>query len=231
MITELIEAPDVVELVRDRIAALLLEESNNQKVLAAAAVPPKDPALWALRIFVERTNPWAEFYDGDESLEDVTINETPIVNVSFDSSTQNKSKSNTISGVHTTATFNVDVYAVGVSKDTPEGHTPGDAAAAIEVARAVRLVRKILMAGEQADLGMTGVVGERWVAGITAFQPSIDGETVQQIVANRIVFEVSFREDSPQVSGEPFEGTTVTVKRAGTGEIYFTARYGGDEEE
>lgn len=229
MIAELIDKRDTFEIVLEQVGAILLAETAAQQQLAIAA--EKDPTLWALRIFLERSNPWGDFIEGDivaEGEESPAINATPIVNVSLDSLNFDPATSNSVSRQKASATFNIDCYAIGVSEsDGASGHTPGDERAALEVQRAVKLVRNILMAAEYIHLGMQGTVWKRGVQSVTMFQPQLDGRAVEQIVAARISLQVDFNELSPQVLGEPLELISATVKRRGdTGEIYFTAGYG-----
>jgi len=220
LITELIDKTDNSELVRDQIAAIIAVEAAAQEALATAA--GKDPRLWRLRTFLERSNPWSEFQEDVADQADAT----PIVNVSFESASADMSASNVVERQKMAGSFNVDCYGYGLSAAEDDGgHVAGDEAAALEAQRAVRLVRNILMAGHYTYLGMRGVVWKRWPQSVTAFQPAIDGRTVQQIVACRLVLQVEYSEFSPQVQGEELELISATVKRAETGEIYITADY------
>lgn len=221
LITELIDKQDVVEIVRDQIAAILVTELAEQQVLAAAAVPAKDPELWKLRVFVDRSNPWAEFIDAPAQIAAI-----PIINISLDNENFDGRSSNVVESQKSTAVFNIDCYGYGVSEDVDGGgHIPGDARATSEVLRAVRLVRNILMSAHYAYLAMRGTVMKRWTQSITVFQPPLDMNAVQQITGARLALQVDFREFSPQVQGETIELIAGTIKRAETGEIYLRANY------
>lgn len=218
-ITQLITGADTSELVRDQIAAILAVEIAEQQVLAAAA--SEDPNLWKLRIFSERTNPWAEFIDAPEQSQAF-----PIVNVALDNLNYDGRASNTVERQKATGIYHIDCYGYGVSEDDgATGHIPGDARAALEAQRAVRLVRRILMAATYSYLGMRGTVWRRWIQSVNIFRPTLDGNVVQQIVAARIAVQVEFNEFSPQVQGEPLELVSGAVLRKETGEIYFEADY------
>lgn len=224
LITELIDKVDVSEVIRDQLGALLLVETTKQQELAAAAA--RDPALWAFRVFSERTNPWAEFIDlPDDDTVDPSIDLTPIVHVWWDGITFDKSASNVVERQKGTSTFNVDVYTVGVSAATLEGHQPGDQAARLEMARVVRLVRNILMSAQYTYLGLRGTVWNRWIASIETFEPPMDVRAAQRIGAARIVLQVDHSEFSPQAPVVQLEGITVNVERGETGQLYFTAKY------
>ena len=216
MIAELIDKVDNFELVRDQIAAILVSEIANQQTLAADAGLP--PESWKLRVFTERSNPWEQFLDDADT--------SPLVNVWYDSSTFPQGKSNAIERQASETTYNIDCYGYGRSKDLPTGgHTPGDQDAAIEVQKAVRLVRNILMAAEYTYLGMRGLVWQRWPQSATVFQPQQDGHQAQQIVGARIALRVIFNEFSPQVEPVTLEFLSIDVIRKEDGEIVLEADY------
>lgn len=218
-ILELIDKVDVSEVIRDQIAGILVVESANQQVLAAEATPtPKDPRLWALRVFVERSNPWAEYQDAPAQLD-----ATPIVNVSVDSGEYDRSASNVVERQKTAGTFNIDCYGYGISAAAGGGHDPGDARASLEAQRAYRLVRNILMSGQYTYLGLTrGVVGRRWPLRFQVFKPQAEDHNAIHVIGLRLQLEVTFNEFSPQVQGEPLETISAQLKRAETGEVYLT---------
>jgi hypothetical protein len=224
-ITQLIDRPDNLERVRDQIGAILLVEQENQQALAREA--GKDPELWRLRIFSERSNPWEVFRDQDSEEEDEEFDRAPVINVTFDSESFDKSTGNTVERQTALGTFNVDCYAQAIAKDDPEGlgHEAGDEAAAKEAHRAARLVRSILMAGAYTYLGMRGVVGRRWVQSITVFQPQAGGQSIEHVVAARVAFQVEFNEFSPQVEGQLLELVSASVRRADNGQLLFAADY------
>lgn len=216
MITQLIDKQDGFERVRDQIAAILKANVSKQMALAEAA--GKDPTLWELRIFSERTNPWEEFQDA-EGLK------TPIVNVWYDSSDFDDAGSSSVNDQKTNGMFNVDIYTCGTSVETAEGHSSGDESSALTSHRAIRLCRNILMSGAYTYLGLRGFVWGRKVTAINTFQPSADDATVQNIIGARISFRVTFVEQSPQVEYENLEEIGVQVKRAETGEILMKLEY------
>ena len=219
-ITTLIDKQDTSEIVRDQIAQILADEVASQMVLAVAG--GKDPEDWKLRIFTERSNPWEQFLNPDET----GFDDSPIVNVWFDSSTYDPAASNILERQKTEGVFNIDCYGYGRSKDDGgTGHEPGDKEAAFEVQRALRLVRNILMAATYTYLNLRGVVWQRWPQSITVFQPQLDGRQMQQIVAARLAFRVQYNEFSPQVESVELETVAVDVKRTEDGEIVAQAQY------
>jgi hypothetical protein len=217
MISTLIDKKDTFEIIRDKIALILATEVANQMALATAG--GKDPDDWKLRIFSERSNPW-------EQLLNEQTDRSPIINVWFDNSNFDAASSNILERQKTEGVFNIDCYGYGTSSDVPSGgHTPGDKDAALEVQKALRLVRNILMAAEYTYLGLRGAVGSRWPQSMTVFQPQSDGRQMQQIVGARLALRVVFNEFSPQVPSETLELVSVDGKRAENGEIIDEADY------
>lgn len=216
MIPTLIDKQDSFEIVRDEIAAILALETANQQALATAA--GKDPELWKLRVYTERSNPWEAWLNSQ-------ADSSPIVNVWFDTASYNGAASDTLERQMAEATYNVDVYGLGISASNGTGHVPGDQEAAEEAHRAARLVRNILMAAEYAYLGQRGLVGKRWPQSLTSFQPQMTDNAIQQVVAVRLAFVVQFNEFAPQVESQPLELLSVDVKRAEDGAIVAEADF------
>lgn len=222
-ITTLIDKQDSFEIVRDKIAEILLTESASQQVLATAA--GKDKRLWELRVFTERDDPWSEFQDAPTE----QLDAPPIVNITFETSSFNKGASNPIERQQSTVTYNIDCYGYGVARSKGTGHTAGDKEAAFVSQRAAKLVRNILMAAHyiRLDLPVATVgVGLRWVQSMTEFKPQLDDRSVQQVIGTRISFEVTMNEFSPQIVGEILEVVSITVFREETGEVFLTAQFG-----
>jgi hypothetical protein len=217
MITELIDKQDSFEIIRDQIAAILVTEVANQMQLATDG--GKDPNDWKLRVFKERSNPW-------ELLLNEQVDLSPIVNVWFDNTNFDPSAGSTVERQKTESVFNIDCYGYGLSEDEPGGgHKPGDREAALEVHKAIRLVRNILMAAPYTYLGLRGLVWQRWPQSITVFQPQLDGRQMQQIVGARVAFRVVFNEFSPQVTPETLDLVSVTIDELETGELLVNADY------
>ena len=122
--------------------------------------------------------------------------------------------------------FNIDCYGFGLSSDDPMGgFNPGDRESATEVHRAIRLVRNILMASIYKDLQLPGLVGLRWPQSVNIFQPELNANPAQNILAARISFNVTYNEFAPQSEGMPLELLSATIKRVEDGEIVIQADY------
>lgn len=216
-ITTLIDKKDNFEIIRDQIAAILVLESTSQQALAVLAA--KDPKEWKLRVFTERSNPW-------ELFQDANAEQTPIINVWYGSSNFDKKSSNAMERQHSASVYNIDIYALGVSRDIPGGgHTPGDEDAAFRVQAAIKLVRNMLMASIYTYLDLRGLVWGRWPQSVNVFQPQVEGKELQQVIGARIVMAVDFNEFSPQFEPETLEFVAIDVKRTEDGEIILEADY------
>jgi hypothetical protein len=213
----LIDKQDNFEIVRGQLATILAAETAAQQALATTAA--RDPREWAFRVFIERSDPWSEFQDGDDDALDVT----PIVNVVYDSTRFDKSQGNVVQRQRGEMQFHIDCYAYGVAADDgDDGHVAGDHAAALALGRTVRLVRNILMASEYIALGLPAVIGRRWINTVQVFQPPSGQEALQKVLGARITLEVLANEFSPQYEGVPLELVAATVRRD-TGEVLLTA--------
>ncbi len=216
-IPTLIDKFDTFELVRDQISLILVSEVASQMALATTA--GEDPDLWKMRVFVERINPWEQFLNDQ-------ADKSPLINISYDTSTFDPSAGNVINKQQTDGIFNIDCYGFGISQDVPGGgHIAGDKDAAFAVQRSLRLVRNILMAAEYVHLGLRGTVGQRWFQSISVFQPQLDERPVQKIVGARMTLRVIFNEFSPQFVPETLELVSIDIKRTEDGEIVLEADY------
>lgn len=222
MALPLIDKFDNFELVRGAITAILATEVANQMALAEAAA--KDPTPWDFGVFEERSTPWEALFD--ESTGSVT-SETPLVNVWYDSANFPKDKGDTIERQASDGVYNIDIYAAAVSTNdrTGTGYLPGDRQAALNLQRVIRLVRNILMSGENAYLQLRGTVWSRWIQSINSFQPQLSDRPAIHVQAARIAFAVRFNEFSPQATPETLETIFATVKRESDGKVLVEAEY------
>jgi hypothetical protein len=161
----------------------------------------------------------------DNQMTLATHDNTPVVNVWYDSSNYPEDVGGTVHRQKTTSTYNIDIYARGIATQTAEGHTPGDLAATIAAQRALMLTRNILMCANNTYLQLRGTVAKRWPTTVQAFQPEIDAEHTTQVRAHRITLSVEHNEFSPQYDGAPLEEIGVTIFRAETGQILAQADY------
>jgi len=214
-IQELIDKQDNFEIIRDEIAAILAVETASQQALATAA--GEDPNDWKFLVYLERSNPWERYLNSED--------QTPIVNVWFDSTVFDEAASNNIKQQKGEGVFNIDCYGRGLARADGAGHVAGDKEASTECHRVVRLVRNILMSSYYTYLDMRGVVWRRWIQSINIFQPQDTERAAQQVVAGRIALSVHYNEFSPQYVAETLELLSAQVTRASDGLVYAEADY------
>ena len=217
MIDTLIDKQDNFEVIRDNVAAILVSEVAEQQRLAVENL--KDPLLWKLRIFTERSNPWEQFLNNPHD-------KSPVVNIWYDNSNFPEASGNISERQKSETILNIDCYGYETSSNNGAGgHNPGDQEAAFAMQRTIRLVRNILMAAEYTYLGLRGLVWQRWIQSITAFQPQQGNNPIQDVMAGRIALRVGFNEFSPQVTPQDLELVSVDVLRTEDGQIVLEADY------
>lgn len=212
LIQTLIDKQDTFEIVRDKVALILAEESAQQQQLAVA--DGKDPALWKLRVFTERTNPW-EFLRTDDGRPPADL--SPVVCVWYESSNLDQRASQTIDRQQMEATFHLDVYGAGVTEVLAggAGQVAGDETAAKEAQRGARLVRNILMADSYVTLGIDralGLVGQRHISTIQTFQPEFANQNAWQLAGLRLALQVKVSELGPQTPAVILEEISAIVR-------------------
>lgn len=208
-------------LIGDRIAAILLAESARQKQLATDE--DRDPAPYDIRVFRERSNPWDEYNNPEAEYADLR----PIVNVWFDNHNIDRNASNSINRSKVTAVYNIDCYAIGLARETDDGHTTGDHESAQRSDETAEFVRAVLMSGYYRFLGyprQCPVVWDRRVEAITSFQPQLENSVVQGIHATRVALHVDFNEEGPEATPTTLEEISVSVRSLKTGEHVLSMR-------
>jgi len=217
----LIDKVDTFELVRDQIALILLLESTNQHSLALAAGKKDD--FYNVRIFTERANPFNDFQNIDT---DPDADKRPIININYENSNFPLDRGNVVEKQTSESSFNIDMFACAISESKGSaGHIPGDEAAAKALHAVIRLVRNILMSALNTYLQLRGTVTKRWPQSINMFQPDQNQNTVQNVIAARMILTVDFGETSQQIAGEALEVINNSIKRAEDGSIVLSAEY------
>ena len=218
-IPTLIDKFDTFELVRDQVAAILVAERDAQMALAIAG--SQDPERWNLGVFIERSNPWADFESAPSAA-------TPIVSISFDSSSFDDNASNTFERQKSVALYDIVCFGYGKSAEDGAGHIPGDRRAMLEAQRACRLVRNILMAVEHRYLGLRGLVWGRSLRSIRAVGSPTEKRPAIHIGVMHLVLEAHFNEFSPQFVPEELEAVVAQLEVAPSGQV-ITARFGAPD--
>ena len=206
----LIDKRDSFEIILDQLCGILLVESARQFELAQAA--GKDPKLWDMLVYQERSNPFEEFLHATGA-----STPAPIVNVWYDTSSYQKAGSDVVRKQRAESTYNIDVIGGGVAHDQQHGHAPGDKAAVQAVHRTLRLCRNIVMAAEYTYLALprTFVAG-RWPDSLQKFQPTTgDNRPIMNVVGARLTLTVTHNEYAPQIEGDDLDLISVTVEDDG----------------
>lgn len=222
-ITTLIDKLDNKSIVRDQIAGLLVLESKEQQDLALAA--GKDPRRWKLDVYMERSNPWGDYIDAIDDVEQAPR----VVNISFDRMVYDGAKSSVVDMQQGTATYNIDCFGYGKSRSDHQqyGHISGDLDARNAAERTLMLARNILMSAHYVYLGLKGTVTRRWPEIEEAQDIPVGEPNAVHVAVARLRLEVDFPEYAPQVEGAIMDPDSVytTVRRAETGQVYFSATY------
>ena len=218
-ITERLNVPDVTEVARDAIAAILRDELDNQLTLAINDGDPADE--WTIDVYTERSNSW------DQWVEIRAGNQAPFLNIMLGDLKYDRQRS-TVKPEALEVDYKIDVYTFGLTQDVSGGgHIPGDRTAAFQGARWQAIVRAILLSGQYTYLGSPRGASQwcfgRWIADSQPFVPQIENRSAIHGVATRISLETRLRQPTPQGSGEPIEELSVQIKRAGDGKILVDA--------
>jgi hypothetical protein len=186
LIKELIDKKDSYEIIRDTIAAILEIEKEAQKVLAGASA-----ALYDFDVYVERSNPWELI----TNVKGESTGKPPLVNVFFDTTSQD-GESAQVALTHTyTGMFNIDCYGSKNSVPVPgNAHASGDELSARESSRVARLVRNILAYNEYRQLGISTIVNAVKIRTLNSIQPNIQDRPANNILVTRIILEIKYTE-------------------------------------
>jgi hypothetical protein len=204
LFTDLISEPDVVEIVRDQVAAILSLELQNQYKLAQEKKVPR-PIDYHIKVYVENSRPYES-----ETAEDLLafVNVTlPKVDVPRGNSRMGDQKE--------TALFHI--YCAACGNNT--GNFRDDKSSAIRAWKVMRLVRRILMADAYMYLGMRKTIGQRHIFLMEAGTPPAPEKSALAYTVIRASLEVSFVERSTEAPGAvPLEGIDFEVNPV-TGQV------------
>lgn len=218
LIESLLDTPETSEVVRDQIGAVILAESVRQQALASAA--SKDSRLWALRVFVEASNPFEVFQGDFVEQADCPL----VVNITFDSKSLDKSKSSTVGRQYHAAQYQVDCFARGISSnDTFGGHVAGDRVAMTEAHRLGGIVRKILCSSHHQNLFDAGPIIHTppYVDSFSLVGVSPSEGSGIHVAAARLAVGMNLTEFAPEALASIIDTIAMTVNKMGTGELYF----------
>jgi hypothetical protein len=204
LVTELLEAPDNVEKIRDQIAGILKLETVRQ-YQKAQELNLENARDYLIGVYLEKDRPWQLTENSDGA------NPFPLVNVQLMGYKKDNDPGSTVKRQKYIAEYVIDCYARG-QMDNPDG----DDTDATKKAWALgRKIRNILMAGFYSYLGMRDIVRRREVIEALTSTPTevtgnIDDSAISVTIC-RILFCVHTFEDSPQIHPGDFEGITFTA--------------------
>jgi hypothetical protein len=198
-ITELIESPDTIEMVRDQIAALLSLELQNQYLLAIEKSAPR-PQDYDVKVYVENSRPY------DAASEQIYLINILLPKITVPTSNPRIGKQKE------QATFYIDCAADGNS----EGNFRDDKSSTFRAWKIMRLVRRILMSDQYAYLGLRGTVTSRTITVMEAGTPNT--QAAQAITVVRSTLLVDFVEGAIEGPFVILEGIDYNVN-ADTGQV------------
>jgi hypothetical protein len=208
-IESLIEGEEAYAQARDAVAAILAIEIANQQALATAG--GEDPALWALDVYSERSDPVEQWLQGPSA-------GTPFANVWLDT-VEFPGKNSSVSPTREGCTIQIDCHGyASAGDDGAGGFSAGDTGAAKAAHRAAGLVRQILDSGHYTYLG-SARGADQWCYGarvsrLRAYQPDLGANAAQHVQGVRVTLDVRLNQTTPQVTGETLEILDVTGIRA-----------------
>ncbi|MCL2093817.1 MAG: hypothetical protein FWH12_06445 [Treponema sp.] len=186
-VTELEEAQDNVEIVRDQLAAILSLELQNQFELAKNEGKPT--ADYDIKIYVENSRPYDTIDDEAVSLVNIVLQE---VTTPHGNPRMGAQKSQAIFHLYCTANGNTT------------GDFRDDQSASFRAWRIMRLVRRILMSEQYTYLGMRKTVTSRTITKMEAGTPNV--QAAQAFTVIRAHLEVQYTESYIGGPSAPFEG-------------------------
>jgi hypothetical protein len=193
-ITELIDTPDTLEVMRDQLAALLSLELQNQYTLAQD---------YNVKVFVENTRP----YDGAM----IGQGQINLINILVSKVTVPLSNPR-IGNQKEKAVIFIDCAADGNNT----GNFRDDKLATFRAWKIMRLVRRIVMSEQYAYLGMRGTITSRTFTQMEAGSPNIQAALALTII--RATLEVEFVERSIETPSVTLEGVDYDID-AETGQV------------
>jgi hypothetical protein len=206
LVNYLITKKDNAEIIRDRIALILTAELAHQYELALDHTPEPDeqfdPEDYHIGVYMENQRPW-------------DIKDFPAVNIQLLSTAKDEKPGSTVGKQKNKIHFAIDCYARGKIVDSETGEpVPDDSNATLSAWFVGRLVRNILMAGEDTYLGLRGLVQKREVSARNTGVLENLSESAAAVSVCRILFDVDSYEDSPQASYESLDGMEFKIQTA-----------------
>jgi len=185
--------PQSFEIIRDRIAEILIDEIDGQAVLNYSAY------LESVKVFVEET-----------IIDAVT---TPTINVSVAAGTYSNKTQGSASGLYI---YHIDVYTSAKSTND----APGRKISALRLHKLLGLVRYILEDPIYKTLGIVPGTIERTMSSEINIRQA-QAQDAHNIVMGRLTFQVQARESNALLSANLISGFETKIKLNETQKGYF----------
>lgn len=199
--------PMMFELVRDQIAAIIVNELANQITLAIADSAPTEP--YEIAVTTEKTDSWNK-------------SQFPLVNVWYDSGNIDTSASSPANQQQGDHFYNLDCYVEKPSEDDAGDIVSGDTLSAKEVQRVASIIWQIIMADQNTRLQFefrtadvpSALVAHRIFEQLTTFQPSFGDTVVENVQALRLRLKVRHVEIPPVTIGVTLHDGLFVIKQS-----------------
>lgn len=194
-IEDILTTPDTTEIVLNQIGQILAIEIENQKeLLEEEEIVDKD---FNIHTFVENNEPWIVQTDDDED------SPLPAINVSFDHYNTD-GEDGTDSRIRK-ATFFIDCYCSG----NFDGVGSASRVAKLKSLKVARIARNILESAVYRYLDLRGIVIEKHIVSMQSGEIPPNESSIS-VCVERIEFEVTYYESSPQMNGEDLDKIGLT---------------------
>lgn len=194
-LTELIEGPENFEKVGQAIAEILAINFTHQQTLAID--DNKDPTPYEVEVYDESTRPWEGLRGGRTNA---------VLNVTFEQDDDMVGRGDPVRQQTFTGRYNVDIITKSNTNDAA-----GDSRAAFKAQQLAGFARRIIMAGAYTYLGLRGIVSRRRVVN-RQMLAAPKADQLYDFVVCRLVVEVDYKEESPQVQAVTLEGVDLKVR-------------------
>lgn len=199
--------PMMFELVRDRIAEILIAELVNQVNLAIA--DGADPTPYEISITTEKTDPW-------------NSSQFPLVNVWYDTGNIDTAASPADNNQQGDHFYNLDCYVERPSEDSGGDIIHGDELSAKEVQQVAGIIWQIIMADQNTRLQFesrsggkpSALVAARIFEALSTFQPSFGETPVENVQAMRLRLKVRHVEIPPVTLGVTLHDGLFVIKQS-----------------
>lgn len=195
----------------DAVATILAAEEENQRVLALGL--GQDSEALRVRIYTGRVAPVSDWIDVNSDTDVSSIVNVRLERVEYVGG-------NVVEQQRCQVRIAVECFAVGCASQLPEGIWHAEEISLERIQLVTGFVRGVLMAAENAYLGLRGVVTKRWIESEAYLPIDLEHDTrVQHVRACKLSLVVDTYEASPQTTGVPMASVRVRMLKASDGQV------------